>query len=385
MIEKEKVITKEVLNDLGIYELRELARSIGVASPTTKKREQLCKEIFEISSGVVKVENKTTNKGRPPKSVTKISNIVNEYVPHEILKLQKPSSKPQFSSIVKLAQNPVRSQEKLKEVYGYINSVEGHHYLVNLSNSEIFSGLNFYIPDDIVGKYSLRNGDKISAFGRLGEDCYCGFLDEIIKINDISIQDWNFERKNFNLESLSIPSEQTEIFNKPIKKGERTISIFKNFEDAIIAIAQEIEKIKSENEKLIFLGVEVAPEILFYGQIKKELEMFATSYSNTLEESYNAIINSINHCNTLLKDGFNVRFFVFDAVGILTRLDQYFASSSKEYLGHNVDAVQIVKRLIGSGKTFSNSVSLTSHAIIFENEENENIVKNEFMKIAKIV
>lgn len=388
MSENEKIITKEMLNDLGVYELRELARSIGVLSPTTKKREHLCKEIFEISSGAVKVQSKASSKGRPPKSITKISNIVSEYIPEEILRLQKTVCKPEFTSIVKLAQNPSRNDVvtgKYKEIYGFVNSVQGHYYLKNLGNNELFSGLNFYIPENFVEQFSLRNGDKIVAKGRMSETYYCGLVEEVVKINGVCASNWKLPRNNLDLTCLSIPSVKTQIFGKEIKKGGRTISSFQNMDEAILAVAQEVEKLKNSNEKLVFLGIEVSPEIMFYGQVNRQLEMFATTYSNTLDESFDAILNAVNHCNTLLKDGFDVRLFVFDVVGILTRLDQYFASENKDYMGHNVSAVQLVKKLVGAGKSFSTNVSITSHSIVFDADKNCEIVEKEFSKIAKII
>ena len=83
MSKDEKIITQQMLDMLGVYELRELARSIGVSSPTTKKREILCKEIIEISNGSVKVDLNTSKKGRPPKTLTKISNKQNEIIQQE--------------------------------------------------------------------------------------------------------------------------------------------------------------------------------------------------------------------------------------------------------------------------------------------------------------
>ncbi len=123
MITNEKNITIEMLDGLGVYELRELARSIGVSSPTTKKREVLCREIMQISTGAVKVDLNTPKKGRPPKTITKIFNMVNEYIPPEILKLQKPLQKDSYTNILKLAQNPnflsELNLERCKEVLGF--------------------------------------------------------------------------------------------------------------------------------------------------------------------------------------------------------------------------------------------------------------------------
>ena len=51
MIKNDKIISAEILKNLGIYELRELARNLGIASPTTKKRNELCELIIKVSKG----------------------------------------------------------------------------------------------------------------------------------------------------------------------------------------------------------------------------------------------------------------------------------------------------------------------------------------------
>ena len=388
----ENKINKEMLENLGVYELREIARTLGVLSPTTKKREQLCREILEISSGEVKASPKQNNKGRPPKSVTKISSFVKEFVPQSILNLQKPVSN-SYSNILKLAQDPsalVGSNfEKVKQIYGFVNSINGDFFLINLKNVDLFKSLVFYISNDIVEEFNLRVGDKISAVGKMAEDVNCGLIDEILKINNVEVENWNKNnRKDFDLNACELPMKKTSVFGKEIKLGERTISFFNSDEDAIFSILNEIEdrsNFNAENEKLVFLGVELSPEIIYYGKTKENLEMFATSYYNSLEDSSNAINNAINHCNSLLKDGFNVRFFVFDAFGILTRLDQYFANQQGEYLNHKIEAVQLIKKLVGSGKSLNCGPCLTSHSICFENERNNDFVKAELTKIAKII
>ena len=45
--------TREDLNNLGIYELREVGRSVGVPSPTTLKKEQLIKLFQNILNIII--------------------------------------------------------------------------------------------------------------------------------------------------------------------------------------------------------------------------------------------------------------------------------------------------------------------------------------------
>lgn len=62
------IIAMNNIENLGIYDLRNYARSVGVSSPTTKKREVLICEIYEILSGKKRIE-KNNNKGRKTKDV----------------------------------------------------------------------------------------------------------------------------------------------------------------------------------------------------------------------------------------------------------------------------------------------------------------------------
>jgi len=41
------------LNKLGVYDLRNYARIIGVKSPTTKKKAELIEKILQIHQGIV--------------------------------------------------------------------------------------------------------------------------------------------------------------------------------------------------------------------------------------------------------------------------------------------------------------------------------------------
>ncbi len=62
----ERYYTEEELTAMSIFQLRDTARKIGVASPTTKKKAELVREYMDISTGK-EMPNRTSNRGRPPK------------------------------------------------------------------------------------------------------------------------------------------------------------------------------------------------------------------------------------------------------------------------------------------------------------------------------
>lgn len=57
-------------NQLGIYELRNVAREIGVKRPTTFKKADLIEQIEQIETGELKPYVKKTKQGRPAKQIT---------------------------------------------------------------------------------------------------------------------------------------------------------------------------------------------------------------------------------------------------------------------------------------------------------------------------
>ena len=64
---KENILENR-LNDLNIYALRELGRRVGVNSPTSKKKDELIKDILSIQNGEKEPVQQKTKQGRPPKT-----------------------------------------------------------------------------------------------------------------------------------------------------------------------------------------------------------------------------------------------------------------------------------------------------------------------------
>ena len=76
-----KSYSKEALQNLGIYELRNVARQVGVYSPTKYKKEILIDKILAIIQGEEQPYVKKTNQGRPAKQIAGIDEIMNIFVP----------------------------------------------------------------------------------------------------------------------------------------------------------------------------------------------------------------------------------------------------------------------------------------------------------------
>jgi hypothetical protein len=57
----------DYLEKMGIYDLRNLGREVGVKSPTSKAKKEIIDEIIKIKTGLMEPAPKS-KKGAPPKS-----------------------------------------------------------------------------------------------------------------------------------------------------------------------------------------------------------------------------------------------------------------------------------------------------------------------------
>ena len=70
---------------LGIYDLRNYARAMGVHSPTTLKRDELIARINQIVEGDAP-DKPTSKKGRKPKHMATDNYVLNMILPNDIFK-----------------------------------------------------------------------------------------------------------------------------------------------------------------------------------------------------------------------------------------------------------------------------------------------------------
>lgn len=58
----------QYLDGMSVYEVRNIARELGVRSPTTEKKRELIEAIVGVAAGLIAPEPKMTNKGAPTKA-----------------------------------------------------------------------------------------------------------------------------------------------------------------------------------------------------------------------------------------------------------------------------------------------------------------------------
>ena len=146
---------EQQLNDLSIFALRELARRVGVNSPTSKRKNELIEEIVAIKEGRQQPVVVTSRQGRPPKGfVLNLNNI-----------LQKDEK------ALTLNQNIVNENAEKYIASGYVEKLSNNVGFLWVKNNEKF--INYFMPmsafvdevltGDFVTAEMVKNNDGVVA------------------------------------------------------------------------------------------------------------------------------------------------------------------------------------------------------------------------------
>ena len=125
--------------NMGIYDLRNYARSIGVISPTKFKRDELIQKITAVIMGE-EPEKKKTNKGRPPKHKTNELSMLDYVLPNNLFNNDNP---------------------KYKAYQNYSNVSINSEYMICENNSTATTNIlydGYYKPFNINFGFVLKKG-----------------------------------------------------------------------------------------------------------------------------------------------------------------------------------------------------------------------------------
>ena len=174
-------IEKSALDKLGIHELRDLARQVGVHLPTTYKREDLYKEIEAILSGEKEPYKKKNNQGRPPKVVRST----------DITEILLPTEEKEFVLNTNTAESVLTFNES-DIVLADTNEVDFAGYVKIINNYGVVRTKTLdivFLTYAIISKYNLQTGDYIYGFYKQSTDKK-NISTSVLKINNLSVNNY---------------------------------------------------------------------------------------------------------------------------------------------------------------------------------------------------
>lgn len=300
------IIARNRLEGLSIYELRAVARQVGVKSPTTKKHRELVEAVLRIQSGEERAFS--TNKGRPPKQL----NLVSQ--PFDLN----------------------RTDESIPE-YDYADDLNRNPYL--LCDLENIDGLNgpAYDVRGIVRQY---NGKKY-IYGYDGQKRFT-FLESEATLNcPIHVGDFIMGKALDLSQGVGILREVQEVnFNsQPIYQGgnEYNISLreFRSPKEIYSDILQDDNKVK------ILLEIETSENSLLE-MYNKCVYVYSTEHED-VKRSYNTVLDALKLIKMLKNDKKQFSFYLSDIDYVYTVLNSYLTDGNAR---PEIDACQLIRELI---------------------------------------
>lgn len=356
----------EIVRSLGIYELRGLARVLGIKSPTTKVREQLIENILVTLVKGKPTDPQMSRKGRPYKKLAHLDNIVS-------LIANQPTTEVSFETVSEFNQEmPVFSYkgEEVADVSGVLRLGQLSSYFIDLKN-----GHHVFVSQDLVKTKHLETGDFIQGTAFKINDNNQYFVKEMFYVNDEAFKDYVYLEEQ-KIDQV-LPSEFMHWDKFKILKGGRNIFV----SDEPLYIDNSLKNIlsclESENAVKIFLGLDLCFEDETFVSSKKIIK-FSTQYISSADDGFNRVLDIINMITRLANQGKNIILFIYDVGLVLSVIDQKFSSTEKNSLQSRI----LLKKLISLAEAKRDGSSTTLLATIRKDDAENQVLKNDLIRIS---
>ncbi len=356
----------EIVRSLGIYELRGLARVLGIKSPTTKVREQLIENILVTLVKGKPTEPQMSRKGRPYKKLAHLDNIVSMIA-------NQPTTEVSFETVSEFNQEmPVFSYkgEEVADVSGVLRLGQLSSYFIDLKN-----GHHVFVSQDLVKTKHLETGDFIQGTAFKINDNNQYFVKEMFYVNGEAFKDYVYLEEQ-KIDQV-LPSEFMHWDKFKILKGGRNIFV----SDEPLYIDNSLKNIlsclESENAVKIFLGLDLCFEDETFVSSKKIIK-FSTQYISSADDGFNRVLDIINMITRLANQGKNIILFIYDVGLVLSAIDQKFSSTEKNSLQSRI----LLKKLISLAEAKRDGSSTTLLATIRKDDAENQVLKNDLIRIS---
>ncbi|MDE7087681.1 MAG: hypothetical protein K2O67_05770, partial [Clostridia bacterium] len=169
---------KESLEKLNIYELRQVARAVGVHRPADGKKSRVVEAILEIAQGKATPEAPSL-RGAPPKSQTYDEQIVSQVKTCREYYLALGGENHTQTHVNQMQVND--SSKALEEVYEGILDRSGKYAFLRVNGCVATPLKDVFVHDTFITRFNLKEGDYIVCKGKRKS------LDEA----DVTLQDLN--------------------------------------------------------------------------------------------------------------------------------------------------------------------------------------------------
>lgn len=357
---------KQFVQSLSVYELRGLARALGINSPTTKVREKLIEEITEMINSGKAVPVQTTKKGRPSKELANMGMILDVVL----------GDKKQMSSFDKLA---VFNQD-IPLFTTKSSSLELMSGIIKLGGSFVYfedlkTGSKVFIDDELCIKTKLFNGDFVEVeASKINQNQYSA--QNILSLNFSDFQT-NLTRERGESEKV-FPSQFMSYEGGSILIGGRNVLEIDNPLFICNSLKKLLDYLDHQNSLNVFLGFNMCYEDKFLLSTHKNIVSITTDYENEDCNAAEKLIDTINMATNLNSLGKNINLIIYDVASIISQLDKSYNAKQSPA----PETIVLIKKLISLAGAYSAGQSTTLIGIYRSDDKNNDVIKNELLKIS---
>ncbi len=368
---KEEQSCLSLIESLGIYELRALARVFGDASPTTIKRNDHITIVMDKIISGEELKPIPMRQGRPYKELSNIegilaqlSQITGRDYTLKTIQQSTVSAKPKAVSFKQVEKEILQKKLCPIECQGIIKENDDKNlYFINQNN-----GKQILVPKNLDER--LQKGDFVSGTAVImnAEKQYT--LDQIKKINYEPAANYKVTNGEYVLDVPTVKLADTDI----ILGGRYVIN-----QEKFTNNAQKIENLLKKLKKDGIITLACIPNVMYEDFIELQSlgfnNTFLIKYDNKPFEMYEIVNTFIEHITHLQELGKNIAIFVQDFSTLANGIDFAFKNNTKALMGHTEMAVETIKNLVRLAK----AGQMHKHTTLFTTFDNSDMFDQTYV------
>lgn len=364
---------------LGIFELRALARELGVISPTTKRRNELVSLILEKLQLGQGGQNGNSKKGRPFKKLASIDEILG-YMADPSQEKEETMSFPTFEELICFAQekpNTIFINDKKETLCGVVRNSYSTLYFIDLEK-----GSKVFLNDEICERYNIDRGDFLVC-NCVGINTSNQFLvKEVLEINFVSVKDRRVD--NVDLGRPVISQDRLAFGDNFLAVGRRNLVYYDKDiyqDDRFLRFATQCNK---DGIRVVVIGSNISFENDILFKDIKGLVRFTSVYGESAKSAFDKVVDAITLVEKQISLGQKVVVFICDIIEVIRSLDKYFAGSDICEDCY-AQTLVILQKLLSLGVAYSSHASVTLLIACRELDREDSLLKSEIVKVCNII
>ncbi len=391
------------LNSLGIMDLRNYGRDIGVARPTAKKKEDLIEAIIGVFTGEL-LPIPVSKHGAPVKNdrvderiPAKMQSLKAEFFANDVM-IEIPDY--DFAAEYKKMQenndlmlrvaDPEEEKRGFVSKYpscGQVDYAEGGYRLLPFNCAE--EETRIHLPEELVVEKDLREGDLLTCYTRKNPSTGVVSVATVASVNGFSL-DKRPPRVCFDEQLACAPQERIRVYDKeksnsvgakfiewlmPLVKGHRGCIISSPKAGKSRLLLEIAKSASTLNEKLqvYVLLVEQSPEGV--GEFRRVLgdeQLFYTTYEDAPERQVLMADFLLKRIKRRVESGADVLLLVDSLTALAHAFNDTEASSGGKTLacGLEMKTVRYIKKYFGAARCLEEGGSLTIFGTVSEDTGN---------------